>query len=420
MFTRHLDKAMSALRTMIMISAATGAFAWTLLWGAEAHAQGQARCISLESKSAPGQFVRHFAFFGRTDPVAKDVDERDATFMMGPGLSGASGSVSFEATNFPGYYLRHQLSAIVLSKDDGSQLFKDDATFLVRAGLADQTLASFEASKVPGFYLHKRPFQGLGIDLKGPFAAPGFNSDATFGITTARSKSECGDNKKNPVIIVAATATIGLLYLSMRNRLQREGYNAYIFELPTLGMQDMKRSAEALKAFSDKVRARLRASKVDLIGHSQGAEVSRSYLKYLGGAKEVGSMISLGGPHYGTTVANVLSMTAVGAVCEACKQMASGSQYLKDLNAKDEVFATVSYTNFVTKLDLIIQPYASGLLRSTASNNVNVTVQDKCPLALVDHVTLISDGAVFSGILNALARKPITNLDCLALPNLLP
>ena len=67
------------------------------------------------------------------------------------------------------------------------------------------------------------------------------------------------------MIIVAGTLSSWLFYEAMRHRLQREGYNAYIFELPTLGMQDMKLSSSALSALVDKVRARLRATKVDLI-----------------------------------------------------------------------------------------------------------------------------------------------------------
>jgi len=409
---------MTTSRTTIRRFVATGALAWTLLLGARAHAQAQ--CISLESN---GQFVRHTLFLGRVDPVVGDLGERDATFLKGPGLAAGSTTsgeqvVSFEATNYPGYYLRHQLYSMVLNKDDGTPSFKDDATFVVRPGRANPRQVSFESKNYPNHFIRKGFAQGLVIAQPGPFDAT-FDSDVTFSIAEPRSKSECGNNKKDPVIIVAGTLSPWLLYEAMRHRLQREGYNAYIFELPTLGMQDMKLSSSALGALADKVRARLRATKVDLIGHSQGAEVSRSYVKYAGGAKLVDSLISLGGAHYGTTVADSVFTPVLGATCVACKQLSPSSQYLRDLNGQDDAPGTVSYTNFVTKLDVIIQPYTSGLLKSTRSTNINVTVQDQCLVDLVDHIGMIYDGPVLSGILNALAHQPVA-LNCLAPLNLLP
>src|ERR1700759_3198825 len=111
MLTKHLDKSGTDVRTKIIISAAVGALASVVLSGAEAHAQvhAQVRCISLESRSVPGQFVRHSYFRGRVDKIvadgqlSQDTAEHDATFLITTGLaSGATTAVSFEATNFPG------------------------------------------------------------------------------------------------------------------------------------------------------------------------------------------------------------------------------------------------------------------------------------------------------------------------------
>lgn len=59
-------------------------------------------------------------------------------------------------------------------------------------------------------------------------------------------------------------------------------------ELPTLprlyGLGDMRKSSQELADFVDRVLVDTKASKVDLVGHSQGGMLPHYYLKYLGGA----------------------------------------------------------------------------------------------------------------------------------------
>ena len=54
------------------------------------------------------------------------------------------------------------------------------------------------------------------------------------------------------------------------------------------GLDKMENSAAELAKFVDEVLASTGASKVDLIGHSEGAIMPRYYLKFLGGASKVG------------------------------------------------------------------------------------------------------------------------------------
>ena len=55
-----------------------------------------------------------------------------------------------------------------------------------------------------------------------------------------------------------------------------------------------------------------RRGQVDLVGHSEGGLVSRTYVKYEGGAAEADSLITLGTPNYGTAAANLIRFFTLG------------------------------------------------------------------------------------------------------------
>ena len=68
------------------------------------------------------------------------------------GLADANG-VSFESVDQPGYYLRHYEGKLIISQDDGSEIFKQDATWRMSAGLADPDGASFASYNISGTYM---------------------------------------------------------------------------------------------------------------------------------------------------------------------------------------------------------------------------------------------------------------------------
>jgi beta-glucanase (GH16 family) len=99
-----------------------------------------------------GKFIRHKNSRGRIDgPVSPP---QDGNWKMVPGLAGAG--VSFQSQNFPGSYLRHRGGEVWLDANDGTQLFREDASFYKRPGLADAAAASFEAYNYAGRYLRHR------------------------------------------------------------------------------------------------------------------------------------------------------------------------------------------------------------------------------------------------------------------------
>lgn len=133
--------------------------------------------VSLRSFNAPSRYIRHRDLLGEVTTIETDLDRKDATFRMVPGLADPS-LVSFESINFPGYYLRHQDWRLKLNKFEDTNLFKTDATFRRVPGLADKGAVSFE-DYGRGRYIRHRDWH-LYVE---PNDSERARQDATFVIT---------------------------------------------------------------------------------------------------------------------------------------------------------------------------------------------------------------------------------------------
>ena len=113
---------------------------------------------SLESVNYPGHLVRHRDYSGLLTTVSTDLDRADATFLLRSGLTGTANSVSFEASNRPGHFLRHQNFKVSLHKNDGSDLFRADASFVPsRRGV--YSYARYESVNFPDHYLRHQNYE---------------------------------------------------------------------------------------------------------------------------------------------------------------------------------------------------------------------------------------------------------------------
>ncbi|MEV0400125.1 alpha-L-arabinofuranosidase B [Actinoallomurus sp. NPDC050550] len=93
------------------------------------------------------RYVRHYddkAITSVINSSSSDLDKNDATWIVRSGLAGSS-CVSFESRNYPGDYLRHQNYELYRQHNDGSSLFASDATFCPQTGKSGQgtSLASY-------------------------------------------------------------------------------------------------------------------------------------------------------------------------------------------------------------------------------------------------------------------------------------
>ena len=104
---------------------------------------------SFRSWNFPDHYIRHRDNLGRIDKiVASDkLGRKDGTFRIVPGLAGQCRS--FESVNYPGHFLRHQGYRVKLAPRANDEVFRKDATFCVRTGLANSQARSFESFNFP-------------------------------------------------------------------------------------------------------------------------------------------------------------------------------------------------------------------------------------------------------------------------------
>ncbi|MFG3498250.1 sigma-70 family RNA polymerase sigma factor [Streptomyces sp. NPDC047928] len=131
---------------------------------------------SLESVDQPGLFVTYDGDFAALGPVSASSGERTrqrVTFTVVRGLADTR-CVTFRAAD--GRYLRHHYLRLRLSTDDGSQLFRDDATFCPRAGAVAGSV-TLHAHNYPGSVIRHRDG---GIWLDGSDGTRAFAGQASF------------------------------------------------------------------------------------------------------------------------------------------------------------------------------------------------------------------------------------------------
>lgn len=102
--------------------------------------------------------------------------------------------------------------------------------------------------------------------------------------------------------------------------------------------------------------------KIDLVGFSMGALISRIYLQRLGGRDRVRRFVSIAGPHAGTLWARFAKPELLGV-----RDMRPGSALLRDLASDADPFGHVEVHTIWTPFDLMIVPPSSSRLATAKS-----------------------------------------------------
>ncbi|MGE5527055.1 MAG: esterase/lipase family protein [Methanosarcina sp.] len=221
-----------------------------------------------------------------------------------------------------------------------------------------------------------------------------------------------------PVVLVHGTfADMSDSWQALSPLLKNNGYCVFALNygsysgsgaIGVYGVGEIANSAHELAAFVDQVLTATGAQEVDLVGHSQGGMMPRYYLKYLGGAEKVHTLVGLSPSNHGTTLDGLFTLASffpgasqfTGALCPACQEQEAGSAFITNLNAGGETVPGVEYTVIQTRYDQVVTPYTSAFL--SGPNVHNVLLQNQCVLDLGDHLSMPYDHIADADVLTAL------------------
>jgi pimeloyl-ACP methyl ester carboxylesterase len=238
-----------------------------------------------------------------------------------------------------------------------------------------------------------------------------------------------------PVVLVHATlADEGSNWVTLAPLLANEGYCVYAFNygetaasLPIIpfitpgridALGHIERSAEELSSFVNKVLSKTKASKVDLVGHSQGGMMPNYYIKLLGGAAKVNELIGLAPSNHGTTLDGLTTLLEVfpfasefvGGLIEflgapSLPEQEVGSAFVTKLFGPGEpVVAGVRYVVIETEHDEVVTPYTNAFL--SGSGVTNILIQSQCAQDPVAHIGMFDDSPSLQNVVNQLSASP--------------
>jgi hypothetical protein len=237
-----------------------------------------------------------------------------------------------------------------------------------------------------------------------------------------------------PVVLVHATlADEGSNWVTLAPLLANEGYCVYAFNYgatlasleawPFIGpridaLGHIEHSAEELSSFVNSVLSKTKASKVDLVGHSQGGMMPNYYIKFLGGAAKVNELIGLAPSNHGTTLDGVTKLLEVfpfaselvGGLLEflgapSLPEQEETSAFVKKLFGSGEpVVSGVRYVVIETEHDEVVTPYTHAFL--SGSGVTNITIQSQCPKDPVAHIGMFDDSPSLQNVVNQLSASP--------------
>ena len=220
-----------------------------------------------------------------------------------------------------------------------------------------------------------------------------------------------------PVVLVHGTfADMSDSWQALSPLLHNHGYCVFALNygahggseaLGVYAVGEIAESAAQLSGFVDRVLAATGAAKVDLVGHSQGGMMPRYYLKDLGGAAKVRTLVGLAPSNHGTTLNGLFTLgshfpgaNSLFGNCPACDEQEAGSAFLTELNAGGETVPGVDYTVIESRYDEVVTPYTSAFL--SGPNVTNITLQNQCPLDLGEHLSMPYDHIADADVLTAL------------------
>ncbi|WP_351235485.1 alpha/beta fold hydrolase [Streptomyces sp. NPDC002133] len=184
-----------------------------------------------------------------------------------------------------------------------------------------------------------------------------------------------------PVVLLHGFIDNRSVFVLLRRSLARNGWR-HVESLNYSPLTcDIRTAAELLGRHIEETCARTGHREVDIVGHSLGGLIGRYYVQRLGGDRRVRTLVTLGTPHSGTSVAPLASAHPI------VRQMRPGSAVLEELRLPAPGCRT-RFVSFWSDLDQLMVPLEGACIDHPDLIVRNVRVSGVGHLALPVHPTV--------------------------------
>ncbi len=191
-----------------------------------------------------------------------------------------------------------------------------------------------------------------------------------------------------PVLLIHGfLGTRGSMYM-LERRLVDDGFVVVSFNIGTLNVRDIRRSAFLIHRKIERILAQTPSQRIDIIGHSMGGLIGLYYIKKLGGHARVRKLVMMGTPVRGTWTA-LAGVATLGLWSTSSWQLLPRSRFLDEL-AQGPIPPNVEVSTIAAARDWVV-PLATTRLRGATA----ITV----PLG---HSSLVVSDEVYRRIVNTL------------------
>jgi pimeloyl-ACP methyl ester carboxylesterase len=172
------------------------------------------------------------------------------------------------------------------------------------------------------------------------------------------------DPQRPPVLLIHGfLGTRGSMYM-LERRLVDDGFVVVSFNIGTLNVRDIRRSAFLIHRKIERILAQTPFAKIDIIGHSMGGLIGLYYVKKLGGQARVRRLVMMGTPVRGTWMALAGVMT-LGLWSTSSWQLLPRSRFLDEL-AQGQLPHEVEIFTLAAARDWVVPLRTTRLPGSTA------------------------------------------------------
>lgn len=214
-----------------------------------------------------------------------------------------------------------------------------------------------------------------------------------FGTDEALKKHSKLAHNPRPIVLVHGIIHNRSAFLTLQNRMRKLGWeNIYTINYSTFH-GNILQMVEELSERVNSVLAKTGAKQVDIVAHSLGGLVSRTYMSLGDGRGKVSRLVTLGTPHQGTR----LNFFAKGLSRGALDQDLKSNSFLIRLLNQTALPRSSQIISIYSDFDWTVWPGNNGMALGSPSSAIkNIRLEN------IGHIGLLYDGQAFDAVVKAL------------------